>query len=90
MDTDKNLAILATTKYFPMPDLVELRDFRDPVFWVPLLEDLKTISRSDINHCSLGSLERKPTPSLTKDCRRLSLISPTDRDSIGPCNYQVI
>lgn len=89
-ETDKNLAMLATTIHFPLPEdfLPEDRDLRDLVFCVPLFEDLITTSKSLINTCSFGSLEIKPTPILIKDCRKLSLISPTDTDSIAPCKLQ--
>lgn len=81
-ETDKYLAILATTIHFPLPDA---RDFLVLAFDALWVEGLITISKSHINTCSFGSLEIKPTPSLTKDCRKLSLISPTDTDSIAPC-----
>lgn len=86
IETDKNLAMLTKTIHFPRP---ELRDFFDLAFWGPFFEDLMTISKSHINTCNFGSLDMKPTPSLTKDCRKLSLISPTDIDSIAPCNHQI-
>lgn len=87
MDTDNNLATLAITIHFPLPDfLEELPDFRGLIFfWVPLLDVLKITSSLHIITCNFGSLELKPTPSLPKDCRKLSLISPTDTDSIAPC-----
>lgn len=80
--TDKYLAILPTIIHFPLP---EARDFL--VFFFPglLFEGLITTSRSHINTCSLGSRDMKPTPSLTRDCRKLSLISPTETDSMAPC-----
>lgn len=87
METDKYLAILATTIiHFPRPDWRGLRDgsLRDLAFGVLLFEGLITTSMSHINTCSLGSLEIKPN-SLTKDWRKLSLISPTETDSIAPC-----
>lgn len=47
MDTDSNLATLAITIHLPLPVfLEELRDFRDLVFCVPLLEDLRISSKS--------------------------------------------
>ena len=82
-ETDKYLTVLAITIYFYQPDAC---DFIVLAFDALLVEGLITISRSHINTCSFGSLEMKPTPSLTKDCRRLSLISPTDTDSIAPCS----
>lgn len=89
MDTDNNLATLAITIHFPLPDflvfLKELPDFRDLLFWVPLLDVLKITSGLHIITCNFGSLEIKPTPSLAKDCCKLSLISPTDTDSTAPC-----
>jgi hypothetical protein len=63
-ETDKNLAMLATTIHFPLP---EVRDLRLLLFGVLLVEGLTTTSKSHINTCSFGSLEIKPTPSLTKD-----------------------
>lgn len=87
METDKYLAILATTIiHFPRPDLRGLWDgsLRDLAFGVLLFEGLITTSKSHINTCSLGSLEIKPN-SLTKDWRKLSLISPTETDSTAPC-----
>lgn len=93
METDKYRAILAPTIHFPRP---ELRGFRDPdlalalAFGVLLLEDLITTSKSHINTCNLGSLEIKPTPSLTKDRRKLGLISPTEIDSTGPCKIDIV
>ena len=90
MDTDNNLATLEIIIHFPLPDfLEELRDFRDLVlwdlvFWVPLL-DLNTTSKLHIITCNFKPLEKNPTLSLAKDCRKLSLISPTDTDSIAPC-----
>jgi len=82
--TDKYLAILPTIIHFPLP---EARDFL--VFFFPgvLSGGLKTTSRSHINTCSLGSRDMKPTPSLTRDWRKLSLISPTETDSTAPCAY---
>lgn len=63
-ETDKNLAVLATTIHFPLP---EERGLRVLVFFELLLDGRITTSKSHINNCSLGSLEIKPTPSLTKD-----------------------
>jgi len=82
--TDKYLAIFPTIIHFPLP---EARDFL--VFFFPgvLSGGLKTTSRSHINTCSLGSRDMKPTPSLTRDWRKLSLISPTETDSTAPCTY---
>ena len=81
-ETDKYLAMLATTIHFPLP---AVRGLWILAFDVLLVEGLTTTSRSHINTCSFGSLE---TPSLTKDWRKLSLISPTDTDSTAPCQYQ--
>lgn len=80
-ETDKNLAVLATTFHFPRP---EERDLWVLVLIELLLDGRITTSKSHISTCSLGSLEIKPTPSLTKDWRKLSLISPTVTDSIAP------
>lgn len=67
METDKYLAILATTIHFPLPELAfVVRGLRGLAFAVLLLEGLITTSKSHINTCSLGSLEIKPN-SLTKD-----------------------
>lgn len=85
-ETDKYRAMLATTIHFPLP---EARAFLAFAFDVLLVEGLITTSKSHINTCSFGSLEIKPTPSLTKDCRKLSLISPTDTDSTAPCGFTV-
>ena len=84
METDKNLAMFATTIHFPLP---ELRGFWDLIFFVLLPEGLITTSKSQISTCSFGSFEIKPK-SLTNDWRRLSLISPTETDSIAPCKLQ--
>lgn len=80
--TDKYLAILPTIIHFPLP---EARDFRVFFFLGILFEGLITTSKSQINTCSFGSRDMKPTPSLTSDWRKLSLISPTDTDSTAPC-----
>lgn len=80
-DTEKYLAMLATTIHFPLP---EVRGFRGLDFCELLLEGLSTTSKSHINTCSFGSLEIMPAPSLTKDWRKLSLISPTNMDSTAP------
>jgi len=82
--TDKYLAIFPTIIHFPLP---EARDFLFFFFPGVLSGDLKTTSRSHINTCSLGSRDMKPTPSLTRDWRKLSLISPTETDSTAPCTY---
>lgn len=87
-ETDRNLAMLATTIHFPLP---EVEGFR-VLFFCELLfefEDLITTSSSHINTCSFGSLEIKPTPSLTSDWRKLSLISPIETDSTAPCKSEV-
>lgn len=81
-ETDTYLAILAITIHFPLP---EARGFLVLALEALLVEGLIRISKSHINTCSFGSLEIKPTPSLTNDCRKLNLISPTDIDSTGPC-----
>ncbi|KAL1333530.1 hypothetical protein AAHE18_11G107000 [Arachis hypogaea] len=49
-----------------------------------LFEGLKTTSKSQINTCSVRSRDMKPTPSLTRDCHKLTLILPTDIDLIAP------
>lgn len=88
-ETDKNLAMFATTIHFPLPPpLPEPWDLRDLLFWVLLFEALITTSKSHTNTCNFGSLEKIPTPSLTKDCLKLSLISPIDMLSTAPCKLQ--
>lgn len=64
-ETDKYLAMLATTIHFPLPELRGFLAFLalDVLLFVGLI----TISKSHINTWSFGSLEIKPTPSLTKD-----------------------
>lgn len=76
--------MLATTINFPLP-LPELRLLWLLDFSLFVLEGLITISSSVIKTCSLGSLEKKPAPSLTNDCRKLTFISLIQTDSIGPC-----
>lgn len=84
--TDRYLAILATIIHFPLPEALDFRVF---IFWGLLFEGLITTSKSLIRTCSFGSREIKPTPSLTKDWRKLSLISPTDTDSTAPCTCYI-
>lgn len=82
-ETEKNRAMLARTIHFPLLDDRGLF----VIFAVFLSECRIIISKSHINNCTFGSFDIKLKPNLTKDLRMLSLISPTDIDSIAPYIY---
>lgn len=89
--SDKYRAILLIVFHFPFPFPFPLPeegaplDFRVFFFSELLFEGLVITSKLHIISCNFGTQELEPTPSSTKEWRKLSLISPIDTDSIGPC-----
>ena len=92
-ERDKYFAMLATTiTFFPglLLELFELFGFRGDVFFKLLSGVLVTTSKPLITSFSFWSLEIKPSPSVTKDLSKQSLISPTETDSTAPCKFSTV
>jgi len=80
-EIERNLAMLVKSIHFPLP---AEGGFWGLLFLILGSGVLRTSSRSHINSCNFGSPEMKLNPSLSSDLRRLSLISPIDKDSTAP------
>lgn len=89
IQTDKYRAMLLIVFHFPLPEDRPL-DFRVFFFFSELLfEGLVTTSKLHTISCNFGSQVLKPTPCSSKERRKLSLISPIDTYSIGPCTCHI-